>query len=160
MIVQPKETAQASKTLLYENITSMFSRLTGPCRQRSVWVFSNTCIPALLELSVAIALGGQHVPVLQESNGEFRLLTRPCFFSEKLAEIGSVGDCLLVDPSQYIIGLRKEVAIDTSRHAYFSSDEIAFRAILRVDGMPGWNSVVTPRNGTTTLSWACALAER
>ena len=41
-----------------------------------------------------------------------------------------------------------------------TTDETAFRFILRVDGQPLWNSAVTPANGTNTISPFISLATR
>jgi len=97
--------------------------------------------------------------VLSQTGGQFAMLTRPVFFTEKLPALGSVGDILLVDPSQYILGLRRQVSIEKSQHVYFSSDEAAYRAILRADGQGKWSKPMTPKNGDT-LSWCVALATR
>jgi hypothetical protein len=70
-----KETGQAAGSILYENLAKMFARVHPRSQQRAVWVASNSAIPQLLQLSVPIGTSGSHVPVMTESNGEFRILT-------------------------------------------------------------------------------------
>lgn len=47
-----------------------------------------------------------------------------------------------------------------SPHAYFTSDELAFRLRVRVDGKSLWEDAVTPANGANTLSPFVALQTR
>ncbi len=76
-----------------------------------------------------------------------RLLGLPIVFSEKCAPLGTKGDILLIDWSKYYVGLRKDVTIDRSVHSGWSTDEVSFRAITRVDGQPAWASAMTPKKG-------------
>jgi len=131
LIQVAKETApaQASGTIVYENLAKMLARLHPACLGNSIWIANPTTIPQLLGLTVRVQnaggtdyVGGSHLPVLSQTGGQFAMLTRPVFFTEKLPALGSVGDILLVDPSQYILGLRRQVSIEKSQHVYFSSD--------------------------------------
>ena len=79
--------------------------------------------------------------------------------TEKTASLGSQGDILLADFSQYIVGLQKEITLDRSAHVGFTSDLMTWRAIVRADGAGGWTAAYTPKTGST-LSWAVTLAER
>jgi HK97 family phage major capsid protein len=159
-ITVSKETGQAATTLVYENLTKMFSRLHPACVSNSIWVAHPSAIPQLLGLSIAVGTGGSVVPVMSESNGEFRILTRPVLFTEKCATLGTVGDIALFDPMQYVIGLMSNgLRMDRSDHILFRSDEVAFRFILRAAGQPLWSSAFTPVNGST-LSWAVVLQTR
>ncbi len=79
--------------------------------------------------------------------------------TEKLPGLGTKGDIMLVDFSQYSIGLRKEVVLQKSMHVGWQTDESGYRVILRADGQGRWSKVVTPRNGDT-LSWCVTLAAR
>jgi HK97 family phage major capsid protein len=68
-------------------------------------------------------------PVMREENGQFFILGLPVLFTEKSARARRLGDILLADFSQYVIGMRG-VTIDSSGHVLFESDETAFRSIL------------------------------
>ena len=154
-----KETGQASTTILYANLTKMFARIHPASVSNAVWVCSSTCIPQLLELTVSIGTGGALIPAMSESNGVFRILTLPVIFTEKMQTLGTSGDILLADFSQYVIGMRREVTMDSSMHAGFATDETAFRTIVRCDGQGKWSAAYTPANGDTT-SWCVKLATR
>jgi HK97 family phage major capsid protein len=151
---------QAADTILYENLTSMMSRMFAGSFANSVWVCHQSTIPQLLSLSLAVGTGGDHIPVMTESNGQFQILTRPCVFTEKTEKLGEKGDIMLADFSQYVVGLRTGMRFDTSIHPHFTTDELLSRIIERHDGQPLWDSSLTLEDGSTTVSPFVVLAER
>ena len=153
------EGGQDPDTIVVENLQKMFCRLHPSCIPNSVWIASVTTIPQLLSLSIPIGLAGDHVKVMSETDGKFSMFSRPVLFSEKMASLGDKGDIALIDPTQYSVGLRSELSIEKSGHIYFLSDQTAYRALIRLDGMGTWSSTYQPKNGDT-LSWAVTLAER
>ena len=102
----------------------------------------------------------RHLKVMDEKAGKFTLLTRPLIFSEKMDPLGSQGDLLLADFSQYSVGIRKEMRLESSVHVAFQTDEIAHRCIVRVDGQPLWDEALTLEDGSTTVSPFIVLEER
>ncbi len=114
----------------------------------------------LLTLSLSVGVGGDHIPVMTESNGEFKILTRPVLFTEKTEPLGNKGDIMLADFSQYVVGLRQDMRFDTSIHVAFETDEILSRIIERHDGQPLWDSALTLEDGTTEVSPFVVLEAR
>lgn len=159
LITVSKESGQATSSIVYENLIKMFARLAPQCIQNAVWVANATTIPQLLTLTIPIGTGGSVVPVMTESNGEFRILTRPVIFTEKVQALGTKGDIILADFSQYAIGLRKEVSLDKSNAPGWTEDLTDYRTIIRVDGQGTWNKPITPQHGDT-LSWCVTLEAR
>jgi HK97 family phage major capsid protein len=159
-LVQAKESGQSAATIQYQNLTGMLSKLHPACFKNSVWICHQSAIPQLLELSIAVGTGGSHIPVMTEMNGGFSILTRPVIFTEKVEALGSQGDILLADFSQYVVGLREEMRIDLSQHVYFTTDEGAARLIERHDGQPLWDEALTMEDGSTEVSPFVTLAER
>ena len=86
---------------------------------------------------------------MTQDDGRFFILTRPVVFTEKVPTLGAKGDIGLYDFSQYAIGIRKDISIDRSRHAGFTTDSTYFRGILRADGTPTWRQAYQPKNGDT-----------
>jgi len=160
LLAQAKESGQPSDTIMYENLTGMMAKMHPACFKNSVWVCHQTTIPQLLQLSIAVGVAGSHIPVLNEKNGQFTILTRPVIFTEKTEVLGDQGDVLLADFSQYVIGLREEMRIDLSQHLYFQTDEGAARLIERHDGQPLWSETLTLEDGSTEVSPFVVLAER
>ncbi len=159
LITVAAEAGQVADTVCYENLVKCFARLAPQCINNSVWLANPTTIPGLLQLTVNVGTAGSYVPVMTESDGSFKVLTRPVIFTEKLPALGSKGDIVLADLSQYAIGLRKEVSLDKSNVPGWLEDSADYRTIVRVDGQGTWDGPITPRNGDT-LSWCVAIAER
>jgi len=147
-------------TITYTNLVNMVSRLFAGSFSNSVWIAHQTCIPQLLQLSLPIGTGGSAIQVMTESSGLFKILTRPVVFTEKTEPLGSKGDIMLCDFSQYVVGLRQGMRFDTSIHAHFTTDELLARLIERHDGMPLWSEALTLLDGSTTVSPFVTLAAR
>ena len=138
----------------------MYARLHPALVQDSVWVANVNTIPQLQTMVITVGTSGDHIPALRDDgSGGFSILNRPVVFTEKVATLGTVGDIMLVNFSQYQIGIRKDVSVETSQHEAFTSDQTSVRATIRIDGIGKWKSVYTPKTGST-LSWVVALATR
>ena len=158
LIVVAKETNQTAATIVYLNLVKMFAQIHPVCVDNCIWVVNNTAIPQILTM----VYPGTTYPLpalVQQADGRFTLLTRPVVFTEKVAALGSQGDIMLVDFSQYAIGVRREITIDKSAHVGFASDQTCYRSIVRLDGQGRWDKAYTPRKGNP-LSWCVTLAAR
>jgi HK97 family phage major capsid protein len=159
LITVTKEASQAAATITYHNVVNMFSRLAPSCFTNAVWLANPSVIPQLLTMTITIGTGGARIPVFKEEASKFTLLGKEIIFTEKCPALGSKGDLILADLSQYAIGMRKEIALDRSNVPGWMEDMTDYRVIVRVDGQGTWDKPVTPKNGTT-LSWAVALEAR
>lgn len=159
-LIEVAAEAGQGQTIVYENLVNMMGRMFAGSFSNSLWVCHQTAIPALLQLSIAVGTGGSFIPVMSESNGQFKILTRPVIFTEKTEPLGSKGDIMLCDFSQYVVGLRQGMRFDTSIHVHFSTDELLARLIERHDGMPLWSEPLTLEDGSTTVSPFVTLAAR
>jgi HK97 family phage major capsid protein len=160
LVTVEAELGQGSGTIIYDNLTKMMSRMFAGSFANSVWIVHQSAIPQLLGLTIPVGTGGSHIQVMRENNGQFSILTRPVIFTEKTETLGSKGDIILADFSQYVVGLRSEMRFDTSAHVHFSTDELLSRIIERHDGQPLWDSALTLADGTTTVSPFVTLAAR
>lgn len=154
-----KETSQQADTIVYANLCKMFARMYPAGRQRAIWLANDTTIVSLLSLSIAVGTGGSHIPVMTESNGTFKILGRPVVFTSHMPTLGDEDDIMLVDLSQYAIGIRRDMKLEKSIIPGWTSDLMSYRALIRFDGMGTWNKAITPKNGDS-LSWCVGLAER
>jgi HK97 family phage major capsid protein len=167
LVVVAKEGSQAASTVLYENVVKMYAALFPGGYKNAVWAINHSVLPQLLMLTVRIKnaagtdfVGGSQVPVLISGpDGVLRLLGIPVICSEKLPALTNQGDIILCDLSQYAIGLRAELMIESSRHVGWTTDTTAYRAVIRVDGMGTWSKAFTPKAGGTR-SWIVALQAR
>jgi len=158
LITVGKESGQGNLTIMFENAVKMYARLAPQCMEKAVWIANQTTVPQLLTMSLAVGTGGAPIqPAVLQSNGKFSLLGKELVFTEKCPALGSKGQLMLCDFSQYSIGLRKEVSLDKSIHPGWTTDTASYRAILRADGQGMWDKAITPKAGDS-LSWCVALA--
>ena len=154
-----KESGQAAATIVAENVVKMFARLWAPSKRRAVWLVNSDVIPQLYTLT--LASGTALVPLFKwGDNGEPLLMGRPVLETEYSATLGTVGDIILADLGEYLIGDPEETTIRFSADLKFVTDEGSFRVVMRVDGHPAWSSPTTPLNGTATVSPFISLATR
>lgn len=159
LVTVTKETAQEAATIVFENVAKMAARLHPACWSRAVWLVNPDVLPQLLTMYVGTGASGQLQPAVTSNGVDYTLMSRPVVFSEKAPTLGTKGDILLLDPTQYYIGLRQDFVLDRSQHLGFASDSTYFRLVCRVDGCGSWRTYYTPKNGSTK-SWAVALATR
>ena len=86
------------------------------------------------------------------------LMGRPYHDIEYCPALGTLGDLMLVSPSQYSLISKGGIQAASSIHVQFLNDETTFRFVYRVDGTPNWNSAVTPFKGSATVSPFVGLA--
>lgn len=158
-ITVAKETGQMADTIVYPNLTKMFSRMYPAGRQRGIFLANDDTIPQLLSLSITMGTAGAHVPVMTESNGQFKILGRPVIFTSHMPTLGDADDIMFVDLSQYAIGIRRGLTLEKSNIPGWTQDLMSYRALLRFDGQGMWNQAITPKNGSS-LSWCVGLAAR
>lgn len=158
-----KESAQGAATILSENVEKMFARLWAPSMKNAYWYINQQCYPQLFQMQHVIGTGG--VPVFMPPGGLASapyglLFGRPIEPIEQASALGTVGDISLVDLSEYRLVKKGGIKMDSSIHVLFTTDEMAFRWVLRINGRPKWLSALTPYKGADTLSPFVTLATR
>lgn len=147
-----KETGQAATTLVAENIIKMHARMYARSRASAVWFINQDVEPQLHKMSLPVGTGG--IPVYLPAGGLSQspfatLYGKPVIPVEYCATLGTAGDIIFADLSQYILIEKGGVQADASIHVKFIYDETTFRYVMRVDGMPLWNNVLTPYKGSS-----------
>ena len=146
-----KESAQAAATILYNNVIKMRARCWG--YGQAIWIANHDCYPQLAVLAVPVGVGGQLI--YQQSAVEDRpdmLLGRPIFYSEHAATLGTQGDLILGNWSQFGEGLYQPLQSAESMHVRFVNHERAMKFWLRNAGAPFWRVPLTPNKSSSTLS--------
>jgi HK97 family phage major capsid protein len=162
------ESEQADLTILTQNIIKMWSRIMSRSHGNAIWLANQDCFPQLASLEQAVGTGGSTAGLLQTAtNGVtgaplMTLLGRQLFLTEHAQTLGDVGDIILADMRQYLVGEKAGGAIKTatSIHLKFLEDEVAFRFTTRLDGQPWEKTALTPKHSTATLSSFVTLAAR
>ena len=152
-----------SSHIKYQDIVSMYSRMYPSSVKNAVWVAAHDTFPDLAELSFSPD-GTNYVPVMlwlanAVGTPSPTILGRPVIFTEKVTALGTKGDLSFVDFSEYLIGDRQMMQLESSQDYLFASDKTAFRLVSRVDGRPWVQSAITPHNNSSnTLSPYVTLA--
>lgn len=161
LVTVAKETSQAAATLVSQNIIKMWARRWG---NGHVWYINRDVLPQLVTLSIAVGTAGGslvYMPPGGLSGLPFgTLFGAPVIEIEHCSTLGTVGDIILANMSQYLTISKGGMQSASSIHVRFVYDESVFRFVERVDGMPTWDEALTPLKGTNTVSPFVALATR
>ena len=161
-----KEGGQLADTIVFENIVKMYARIHNIAN--AVWMANPNTLPQLATMSLSVGTGG--VPVWMPAGGVSgrpydTLMGKPIIWSKHCSTLGNVGDIVLADWSQYLVGQKAGQGsagkYDTSIHLKFDADQTCFRFVFRVDGQPWWVQAFVPPQATgDTTSPFIALAAR
>lgn len=153
-VTVPKEGGQAAATIVALNIIKMYSQFTEKTPASIRWVINKQTIPQLMTMAVAIGTGGQLVWL--PANGLAvppiaSLMGIQVVKTEHASVLGTEGDIVLADFSQYLVGQKAGIGAGIqfakSIHLMFLYDQTAFRYVIRLDGAPWWPTPFTPKRG-------------
>jgi HK97 family phage major capsid protein len=158
-----KESGQAVDTITSANVMAMFARMFPRSVSKAKWYINQAAWPQIFQLSLAVGTGG--IPLFIEP-GKIAdapygaLLGRPIVPLEQCAALGDVGDILFGDMSQYLLAAKGGIKADSSMHVLFTTSEMAYRFVLRMDGQPIRKSALTAFKGSDTTSPFLTVAAR
>lgn len=160
LITVRKEVGQAAATVVYQNLLKMWVRRYP--RGSYAWFVNQEVEPQLDLLYQAVGTAG--IPanfVTLDAQGVTRIKGAPVVTTEFNAALGTVGDIMLVDWSQYKLATIGGVNAASSMHVQFLTDQMCYRFTRRVDGLPTWQAALTPYKGAgNTMSPFIALETR
>jgi HK97 family phage major capsid protein len=159
------EVGQTTKTILYQNVVNMYSRMLPTALDGAVWLVCPDALPQLFEMSLAVGTGGSTVMVgnypgqTAADAPKMSLFGHPLIVTEKIGPLGTQGCLSFVNFDYYLIGDRQVMQTSSSTDYLFQNDKTAFRVIERVDGQPWLHTPITPHNNSSnTLSPYVQLA--
>ncbi len=149
----------ASSTFVLSDAAAMLEMFMSSTPSAGVWVMH----PKVLHLLIAMADGsGAANNLIWQPNAResvpATLFGKPIIFSEKMPVLppgtsaATKGGVLLADFSYYLIGDRKQIAIDFSEHYKFIENKGTWRVCEYVDGQPWMKSYRTLADGSTQVS--------
>ncbi len=152
LVTVTAETGQGASTIVAENIIKMWARRFGT---NYVWLINQDIEPQLYTMALAVGSGG--VPVYMPAGGLSgapygTLFGKPVIPCEQCQTLGTAGDIILADLSQYVMISKGNMQSASSIHVNFQTDQTAFRFVYRCDGQPMWDTYLTPKNGTNYQS--------
>jgi HK97 family phage major capsid protein len=153
-------TRQDTNYVCVKDILNLYSRMLPGGHDRAIWVMNHECFPALLytimeNVETGSTSAAAATPMFLRNIVDpvaKTILGRPYFLTEKMSALGDAGDIGFFDLSYYLIGDRQAITIDVSTHVAFTSNQTAWRFVLRCDGKPWMASPITPYKGSATLS--------
>ena len=183
LITIAKDGSQPAKTVSVTNLDNMWARLWPGGRKNAIWLINQDVEPALLGLTrqtqgaVANSTGipvylppgagpwgaAAATPMVNNVtlNGPCGMLYgRPVVAVEQCQTLGTPGDIILFDPTQYLMATKGGIQAASSMHVRFLTDEMTYRWIIRRDSSLWWKSAVAPAHGVNSFSPVLALAAR
>jgi HK97 family phage major capsid protein len=163
IVTVDKESNQVATTIIYENVVNMFARMIPSLLGGAEWYINQNIWPQLMSLNLAVGTGGQAVFV---AGGNIAgapygtIFGRPIVALEQCKTLGTEGDIIFANFSDYLIVDRDDVQTAESIHIRFDYAETALRFIYRVNGQPSTNSAITPNQGSSTISPYISLQTR
>ena len=140
----------------YEDIAEMYQSMLPASLPYAVWVIHPNVLAELIELGSGNAADASGKILIWQPDAkagvQLTLLGRPVIISEKLPGLGTQGDILFADFRYYLIGDRQSITIDSSTHVAFTTDETAWRFVIRVAGQCWPQTTLTTRYGGHTMS--------
>lgn len=159
-----KETNQAAATIVFNNIVKMDARIwDAGNRNTLIWIANRTCKKVLPLLTIPVGTAGQPIFLPAEGAGgrpRETLYGYPIVYSEHAKALGTVGDIMLANVGEYLIGdATGKTRTDRDIGMKFDYDQVAFRVITYTGGLMPWRSAFTPQNGDS-LAPVIKLATR
>lgn len=156
-----KDTGQTAATFTNTNISNMWVRMHPRRKANSVWFINHELGPQLDMLSIPAGTSALEPRfVTYGPDGILRIKGRPVVELEQCAALGTVGDVILADMSDYLLITKGGLEQATSDHVRFIYKERTFRWSRSINGAPATRSALTPYKGTATLSPYVVLATR
>lgn len=151
-----KETDQVAKTINADNISKMKAAAMGNGE-----FFGHRDIIPQLDNLYRVYEGNKVNPLFKQTSMTTGVLDGvPITFVEQAETIGTLGDLILADWSQYVILRKGGIKEMESLHFYFDTGHKAIKWTMRIDGMSRVKSALTPYKGTNKTSPFVGLATR
>jgi HK97 family phage major capsid protein len=142
-----------ANAIVHADILAMWQRLLPRARKNAQWFINSEAEPQLDALYFTGATSGVLSPyVSYGQDGVMRVMGKEVHVTEFNAALGTAGDIILADMSEFLFWEKGDVQAATSIHIAFLTDEQAFRFIYRCDGQTTHYSPITPYKGTLTQS--------
>jgi HK97 family phage major capsid protein len=154
LVTISKEVGQAAGTIIYENIIKAYSASWNPAN--TIIIANINTFPQLSQLSLQIGTGGSAVwmPPGGLSGLPYpTIMGMPIFWNDQASSVGTVGDLIFADMSQYVVGYKSDMqsaTFDSSLHFKFDVGQMAYRWSYFMAGQPAWKTYFTPAVATTS----------
>lgn len=151
-------TRSAASAFALADSADMYAGLLRTANSGYYWAMHPTVLPKLLQMTAGNT--GSNLIYLDNAREtpQYVLHGYPVEITEKLPALNTLGDVLLCNGPQYVIGDRQGLEIAYSEHFRFTNNQGTWRFVTRVGGRPWMDNLVTLSDATSTLSPFLALA--
>jgi HK97 family phage major capsid protein len=159
LIAVPKDGGQPTATISANNVVQMRSSCWG--YDEAIWLANHDAYPQIATLALVAGDGSTTMlfsPSRDEGAPDF-LASRPIYFTEYCQPVGSQGDMILGNWSQYLEGTY-QAGQASSLHVRYLQHESVFKFWVMNDACPWWLTTLTPQNSTKVLSPFVTLQAR
>jgi HK97 family phage major capsid protein len=150
------ETRTSASTIKGRDIANMAARCWG--YESAIWIANQDVRPKMAELHIPVpseATPTNIISVYQPSliPGQPDMLHGlPIYYREVASTLGTSGDIILGNWSQYLEGMLMSLEQRESMHVRFLNRESTIMFWERSCGAPWWRTALTPNQSATTLS--------
>lgn len=147
-------TRNAATDFKGQDAAAMLAKLLPVCYGRACWAVSPLVVNKLVQMSAPVWQANETNPPGPGGGPLGYLLNHSLYVSEKLPPLGTAGDVLLFDPALYLVGDRRQAAIEVSGHepTAFVRNQSVIRVVHRVGGQPALSASVRLQDASTVVS--------
>jgi HK97 family phage major capsid protein len=159
-VAVPAEDTQGAATIIPENLSNMWARFAGR-KANAAWFINRDVNPQLDKLSLPAGTAALEPRfVTYDAQGILRIKGIPVIEIEQCETLGTEGDIILADWSQYVCADMGDIQEAMSIHVDFIYGQQLFRFTYYFDGQPRWKSAIRPFKGSNMISPIVTLATR
>lgn len=139
------------------DVTKLMSLMIPSLFGSAVFVAHPLALDNLMQLSLVTNGDPAFSPASNAAPGSpliGSLVGKPVYADEYMSPPGTAGDLAFVAPKAYAVGQRSGILIAGSEHAYFTSDQYAWRVTTRIDGQPRVDGTIKLADGSNTATSA------
>lgn len=151
--------ARGSATAITQaNVSDVYVSLMASSMNKAVFLASQPALKAILNMTGAANQVFIPNGFVASSGGAIQgglnkmIFGNDLVISEKMPALNSLGDFCAIDFSYYLIGDQGSLEIASSEHYKFRANNIAYRFVHRVGGMPWVQAPIYLSDGTTQVS--------
>lgn len=135
------------------DVTGLLSKMVPSLSGNAVFVCHPFAVDDLMQLALVTNGDPAFSPASNAAPGSpllGSLIGKPVYANEFMALPGTAGDLALIAPRAYAVGTRSGILISGSEHAYFTTDQYAWRVTTRIDGQPRLQSTIKLADGSNS----------
>ena len=163
-VVIESEQSLAATALVTENILKMYQAARVEKPSSLTWLYNRVdAFFWLAMLKLDVGTGGAPAGLVQSmvTSPQMTMLGLPLMDNEHCQALGTAGDLILSDMSQYIIADHNSgPEIAQSMHLNFDYGKECFRIMKYLDGQPRYSDTFTRQNATNSSGSVVTLAAR